>query len=376
MDDLEEISSFFAMHPEDTKFELEHPEEAEMADTNAVERLTNESYKKDDFTLRCERGYRRFIHDCRQWARKDNDVIIAVCGPEGSGKSLFCLKFCKDLDPSFILERNVLLRPTPETLEKTIFEVNQYGCLLIDEAMDVMYKRQSATSGNIGINKLFARVRKFNRIAVIALPDFNDLDAFFRKRRVRIRIEIIERGLAFVMVSKHLVGNDDPWFFDYNAKVLANSFEEMDMTKSSSMEKLAIYEQFRCFETPVIWNKDDVPQEEWARYVELAKKSSLEAQHIEALSKERLGKPEKAYRRLFAELSKRYMAMVKTTHEETYALFTKMLGSNPPFSFETFKFLTMEKKTWRQMKKQARIAVREKEDEDANKPDDLLEGLV
>jgi hypothetical protein len=377
-DKMEELEDFFNKHPEDAKFEIEQPEAAMLADTTVMEKMAFEKgIKKSEFELRAEGGFKKFVADARKWVRQDNDVIICVSGPEGSGKSRFIVcKFAKALDPSFILERNVLFRPTPESLERRIFEINRYGVLVLDEAMETMYKRQSSTSGNIGINKLFGRVRKFNRIVILALPDFNDLDVFFRKRRVRVRFEVIERGLGFLMVSKHLTGNADPWFSDYNTKVLTDSFDEEDLTKATGMEKLAVYEKFRCFESPILWDADPEDDDLWKRYNELVVESQLNSQMEESYKKEKLGKPEKAYRALFQQLSKRFMEEHKYTHEETYTLLTKMYGgSKLPFDIKAFKFMTTEKKDWKAQRKEARVAEREALIGEATKPKSIMEEL-
>lgn len=377
-DKMEDLEEFFNKHPEDAKFEIEQPIEAMRADTTVLEKMTlDKDFKKTDFEKRCDIGFNKFVSDARKWVRADNDVIICVSGPEGSGKSRFIVcKLAKALDPSFILERNVLFRPTPESLERRIFEVNRYGVLVLDEAMETMYKRQSSTSGNIGINKLFGRVRKFNRIVILALPDFMDLDAFFRKRRVRVRFEIIERGLGFLMVSKHLTGNADPWFTDYNAKILTEAFDEEDLTKSTGLEKLACYEKFRCFESPILWDADPADDEMWARYNKLATESQLNAQMEDSLKKEHLSKPDKAYRTLFQELSKRFMLEHKYTHEEAYVLLTKMMsGAKLPFDVKAFKFMTTEKKDWKAQRKEARVVEREAIKSEATKPKNLMEEL-
>jgi hypothetical protein len=370
-DKMDELEEFFCKNPEDAKFEIEKPDEAMTADTKVLEKLTMEKgYKKTEFEQRADIGFNKFVSDTRRWVRKDNDVIICVSGPEGSGKSRFIVcKLAKALDPNFYLERNVLFRPTPESLEKRIFEINRYGVLVLDEAMETMYKRQSSTSGNIGINKLFGRVRKFNRIVILALPDFNDLDAFFRKRRVRVRFEIIERGLGFLMVSKHLTGNADPWFTDYNAKILTDSFDEEDLTKSTGLEKLAVYEKFRCFVSPILWDADPEDEEMWKRYNELAMESQLNSQMEESYRKEKLSKPDKAYRMLFQELSKRFMEEHKYTHDEAYVLLTKMFGGKLPFDAKSFRFMTTEKKDWKAQKKEVRMLERRETKEKATKLD-------
>jgi hypothetical protein len=184
-DKFEKLEEFFTKHPEDAKFEIEQPIEALQSDSKEIDRLLFNPVKKTDFEKECDLGEKKAIKDIRDWVRQDNDVVICVDGREGVGKSFWTiLRFAKKLDPVFTLEKNVLFRPTPESLEERIFAIRQYGCLVLDETMETLYKRQSMTSGNIGINRLFGRVRKFNRIVILILPNFDDLDAFFRERRV------------------------------------------------------------------------------------------------------------------------------------------------------------------------------------------------
>lgn len=352
-DKFEQLEEFFTKHPEDAKFEIEKPLEALQSDSTELDRLLANPTKKTDFEKECELGERKAEKDIRAWVRQDNDVVICVDGREGVGKSFWTiLRFAKRLDPMFTLEKNVLFRPTPESLEERIFAIRQYGCLVLDETMETLYKRQSMTSGNVGINKLFGRVRKFNRIVILILPNFDDLDAFFRGRRVKVRVNIVARGLGFLMVSKDIVGNDDPWFSAQNKKILEEAEKDgLDLTKATSSELLNVYRQFKCFQTPILW--DITPEDEalWTKYKQMAMDAQLNAKMEEQIKGEKLSKPERAYRGLFISLSKRLMLEHNYTHEETYVLLQKMYGNNLPFDIKTFKFMTKETKKEEKTKK-------------------------
>jgi len=373
--DLEE---FFTKHPEDAVFEIEKPLQALQADSSEVDRMLLNPSKKTDFEKECDLGEKKAISDIRKWIRLDNDIVICVDGREGVGKSYWTIiKFAKKLDPTFTLEKNVLFRPTPESLEERIFEIRQYGCLVLDETMETLYKRQSMTGGNIGINRLFGRVRKFNRIVILILPNFDDLDAFFRERRVKVRVNIVTRGLGFLMVSKDVVGNDDPWFSSYNKKILDEAEKDgLDLTKATASELLGVYRQFKCFQTPILWDELPEDKEEWARYKEMAIQAQLTAKQEEMFKTEKLSKPEKAYRGLFIKLSKRMMAEHNYTHEEEFVLLQKMYGAVLPFDVKTFKFMTKDdKKDIKKKKLESKVVERQTMETKSEKPQDLMEGM-
>ena len=171
-DKFEKLGDFFNKHPDDAQFEIEKPLEALQADSSEVDRMLLNPVKKSDFEKECELGEKKAIKDIRAWVRTDNDVVICVDGREGIGKSYWTiLRFAKKLDPLFKLEKNVLCRPTTESVAERYFAIRQFGCLVLDETMETLYKRQSMTSGNIDLNKLFGRIRKFNRIMFKLSPD-------------------------------------------------------------------------------------------------------------------------------------------------------------------------------------------------------------
>jgi hypothetical protein len=274
----------------------------------------------EEFRQNCDRAYKRLVKDIRSHVRGNNDIIICVDGREGQGKTKFgVFKLAMDLDSQFNWKTQVLLRPTPDTLEKTIFAVPKYSVVLVDEAMDVLYKRRSGTSESIGIVQLFARVRKFNRIVILILPDFNDLDIFFRKRRVQVRAKIITRGLGYFSIARDFEGMGDPWFSDYNSKVAEDSLADLDINKATAIEKLSVYEQFRGFYAPFTWTDTECEKSVWDEYEDMAMKSTLEA-NLVAKKQEDIGIYEKKYRYLFSALARVYMKEhkidVKALHKE------------------------------------------------------------
>jgi hypothetical protein len=320
-------NEFFDKDPTELADEVEVQPELPINPEGVLDRIPTieTSFTPDDeFKQNCDRAYKKLVKDIRSHVRVNNDVIICVDGREGLGKTkMGVFKFAMDLDTHFNWRTQVLLRPTPETLEKTIFAVPKYSVVLVDEAMDILYKRRSGTSENIGIVQLFARVRKFNRIVILILPDFNDLDLFFRKRRVQVRAKIITRGLGYFAIARDFEGMPDPWFTDFNSKIAEDSLSDMDINKATAIEKLAVYEQFRGFYAPFTWGDDVCDKLTWDEYEAMAMKSTLEA-NLVAKKQEDIGVFEKKYRYLFSALARIYMKEhkidAKTLHKELLRL--------------------------------------------------------
>lgn len=310
--------AIFSQNPDDVEVEVDL-DEAPAADTPP---LTD---GESEFERNCNKDYERWAKDARAYVRQNNDMVICIDGREGKGKSKLGLKIARDLDTDFTLEKNVLFRPTPETIEERIFQIKKYGVLMLDEAMDVLYKRSSGTSENIGINKLFARVRKFNRIVILILPDFNDLDIFFRKRRVQVRINCIDRGIGWIAIAKDYAGTSDPWFFEENNKIAMDAIGDLDVSRATPMEKLSVYEHFTGFYSPVLWKNDCVPTELWDAYEKMAMDANLKAV-VKSEKSEGLNVNEKKYRHYFACLAQKYMKEKKIDAKGLHSILNKSLG--------------------------------------------------
>lgn len=336
-----EVLDFFNSDPRELKPETEAQEIVNASDYKGPKPV----YKiMRELDKRAAAGYDKVVHDIRAKVRDNNDVIICIDGDEGVGKSFFGMKLAKDLDAAFGLTTSVLFRPTEEQLRDSLFnKVKQYGVGMVDEAMDVMYKRRAMTSENIRLNQLFAKIRKFNRIVILILPSFYDLDPFFRQRRVKVRISIIERGLGFCMISSKIEGNNDPWFFDYNKKIMEEEIAHQKVTYLDSYEKLAMYEQYRCFFCPIVWSLDDVAPELWADYERMAKAANEKAEAELAKQEQDLNVYEKRYRSLFVTLARHYMLKMHMEFKDFFKLLAELYKGTPPITETTAKKFLIER---------------------------------
>jgi len=152
--------------------------------------------------------------------KTDLDSVVAVGGIEGSGKSTLSIELCMKLDPKFRLDRNVIFQPTVSVVTKKIYGLPRYTPLSIDEAMRTMYKRNFATTESKTQALIFSMCRKQNKPVFLNIPNFFDLDSYYRNHRVRVWIFIPKRGLAMVLMKDPSPFISDPWYQKENQKII------------------------------------------------------------------------------------------------------------------------------------------------------------
>jgi len=152
--------------------------------------------------------------------RNDLDSVCSIGGTEGCGKSTLSIHLSRMLDDKFTLKRNVIFQPTIKNVTKTIYGLPKYSPVDVDEAMRTMYKRNWMTSDSRIQAIIFSICRKQNKPVFLNIPNFFDLDSYYRNHRVRVWIYIPERGLAMVMMKDPSPFIKDPWHKDQNQKII------------------------------------------------------------------------------------------------------------------------------------------------------------
>ncbi len=168
---------------------------------------------------------KRFGEYIAERLRKDWDVVIAITGEEGSGKSSLMIQLGKLIDKKFNLRRNVSFIPRANELAKQFNDIPEYSFLGVDEAVRALHKFDWMTNVQQTLLKLYATERYQHKSTCVVLPRFRDLTENFRNHRVKIRIFIIKRGLAVV----HLINPNeyvkDPWHMDENLQTTERTLQ-------------------------------------------------------------------------------------------------------------------------------------------------------
>lgn len=126
----------------------------------------------DDQLVRFVRMVRRGIED--KW-----DFVMVVDGREGAGKSTLALQMKAIYDGRYNLD-NVLFDAT--SMIKTMRFAPRKSCVVVDEAIISLYKREALKDFQLTLVKAFSIVRARNLFFILVLPNFNDLDPNIRTR--------------------------------------------------------------------------------------------------------------------------------------------------------------------------------------------------
>jgi len=137
--------------------------------------------------------------------KKDWDMIFAVDGAEGSGKSVLTQQMAYFVDSTLNIDRIVF---TPNELRKAIVTSKPYQAIVYDEAYTGLSSRATMSLINRTLISMLAEIRQRNLFIFVVMPCFFDLDKYVALWRSRALIHVytgknFERGFfSFYNVDK------------------------------------------------------------------------------------------------------------------------------------------------------------------------------
>ena len=177
-------------------------------------------------------GFAKRLHNR---LKDDWDCVIAISGIEGSGKSSLAIVLGDyihqhgKIEP-FQLDKNVLYNPKTLTIRDAILHtVPQYGVVVMDEAIKVLYKMGFMSKAQQFINQLYAICRKENKATILCIPRFTDLNEFFRNHRVLLWVHVVERGHAVILAKDWNPFISDAWHMRDNLKAMSKKSDFLGM---------------------------------------------------------------------------------------------------------------------------------------------------
>lgn len=174
-----------------------------------------------------------FLKSIRERVKNNWDLVIAISGEEGVGKSHLAITLAMLLDKNFDLERNISYMPTYNEVITKFHALPKYSVYVIDEAIRVLDKQNWAEDLQKAIRHMYATERKQNKITFLLMPRFTDLSERFRNYRVKIWIHILARGVACIYIrddDKDL-GRSDPWHFKDNESAKRNTLGRVKISE-------------------------------------------------------------------------------------------------------------------------------------------------
>jgi GTPase SAR1 family protein len=124
--------------------------------------------------------------------RADEDALVLVWGPAGSGKSTFVLDRVRKLDPTLTpdnLAERVAFRP--EHIPELYRRAPRYGAVWVDEAVSAgLLSTDTHDEDQKDLVQLINTIRAKNLCLFVLLPSAGDLAKSFRARRADYRVEV------------------------------------------------------------------------------------------------------------------------------------------------------------------------------------------
>ena len=145
----------------------------------------------------------------RGLTKNKKDCVLSITGPTGEGKSVLAAKIAKKYDKRFEYDRN-LIYSRKELKEK--IETFPASAFIIDEAINVLYKREWNKSSQKDLIKLLNICRSKGHLLIFVQPAFTDMDKDIRRERVRLWIYVKKRGIGIVFRPiRTIAGEQDPF---------------------------------------------------------------------------------------------------------------------------------------------------------------------
>jgi hypothetical protein len=154
------------------------------------------------------------------------DCVLFITGETGEGKSVIACEIAKGFDRKFQYERNMIYS-RKELKEK--IETYPPSAFVIDEAINVLYKREWNKSAQKDLVKLLNICRSKKHLLIFVQPVFGDMDKDIRNERVRLWVYVLKRGIGIVFRPiRELSGTNDPFNLDANNKLVKKFVKKMD----------------------------------------------------------------------------------------------------------------------------------------------------
>ena len=145
------------------------------------------------------------------------DCKIVISGWLGKGKSTLGYQLGKRITDDFAIPNNYIFEASEETIGRKVLELKK-SAIVIDEAIDVLYKMDWASDLQNALINLMTKTRHRRHAIIMCIPYFTELRRSFRNNLVDFWIHIPRRGAAIAFGKTPCIYDDDPWHMKENAK--------------------------------------------------------------------------------------------------------------------------------------------------------------
>ena len=146
---------------------------------------------------------------------KNFDCVIAITGNRGLGKSTLAYKLAMASELKFKPERDIVFGQQ-DTLKSIAH--GRKKVIIADEVIQTAFNRDFYTTENKQFIKILTMNRDRNNLIILCIPHFSSIDNQI-KNLVRIRIDVVRRGLAVIHTPNKTSYTRDVWDIATNEKI-------------------------------------------------------------------------------------------------------------------------------------------------------------
>lgn len=223
-----------------------------------------------------------FCQMARKRLKQDKDAVFCISGEEGIGKSTLAIEVAKGIDKDFKLETHELIKPTAEEMTKKITELPKGSAIICDESMRILYKQQWQNRKQKYLNKLFSLCRQEQKIVILCLPRFTDLNEYFRNWRVLVWIHVLDRGKAILFARDWSPFCKDIWWLDENQKLIERYRGHKRLIIFDTDDKVKVLAKSKNFMG--VLDFPDLDEETKKQYLDMKSKVSYEEDEEDSIS--------------------------------------------------------------------------------------------
>lgn len=217
-----------------------------------------------------DKNLKDFVKAMKDRSNDDWDTVIAISGEERSGKSSLANLLGFLIDPKYNLVKNVAYLPNQRETEEKFKTLGCKQVFNIDEAIKAMYKMRFMDKLQSRLNEMYATEAYKNIITLLCIPRFTDLNEFFRNHRVKIWIQVIDRGRAVAFAKdERNIFHSDPWHMKENDKLMGIASRRKKYVEMGNEDAITVYKKSKNFYFTFTFPK--LPENIKKQYIELKK---------------------------------------------------------------------------------------------------------
>jgi hypothetical protein len=202
---------------------------------------------------------------------KDFDVVAAVTGPKGVGKSSLAIQISRKIleleGKKFEPERHVAY--LYEDVIDKINELDEHEPLIIDEAVNVAMSEDWNKIESKYLKKVFAKLRVRHLIVFLCIPEFSWLDKKYREGMVNFWLFVPTRGVFILFTPKVFTAKEDKWNIDKIESVF-KGLGYLDVVEGKYISK-EILQKVGLIGNSISGTFEPVPKEIYEKYLEMRK---------------------------------------------------------------------------------------------------------